>query len=733
MERKKILKHRSIASREKDSIGRKHWIRLTKTCNNKCLFCLDSDNQDGSIISKQEIKNKLLEGRGKKIKEVIFSGGEPTIHPDFIEIIGAAKKMGYSHVQVVTNGRMFAYHDFLMSAANNGMDEITFSIHGHSKELHESQSQIKGSFKQTFAGLQNAIKMKNLKVNISVVVNKLNFFHLLEMVEYFEKLGINKLYLHRILPLGRAWKNRDSLITRPNEDMSYIRKVLKFSVEKNITVELDGYPSKYLDHLEKFFHYPFDPYTVLGCWEGMFNEFIFGKGKIPCFEERCRHCPADEFCRDLRELVQDKKLNFKNSFCYPKKNPGRYDSKKIRELSGGGIFDFFYFFINFRFFAKGQKCNICKFDKKCDGVPADFAKENGLKMLRPFSAEIAENSSILLSLSGVSHCDLNCVFCSGAVSSRDKISKMKNEKVVFDLDDLKFYLLLIRECYPDAVRLCIGGNEPLKCDGILQIIRHAKKIGFKKISLETTGMELASGSFTNLIVRSGVGRFELPIYGQNQKIHDQITRTKGSFNKLMNAIKNLKKNPNVEIVLHSLLLKQNYSVVPDIYKFIVKKLKLRRIDFRKVRPVNSDATDYGRVCPRYADIRMILNKEAFMPRAKFDIPFCVLPDSYLKILFAKDNKKFNELFLPALRSAVVKISSNGVAIEDSTYNRYSDTARGRLSKSSKCENCKLSYFCRGVPKLYLDLYGDKEIKPFKSISPALKTFLHRRYGELSKK
>lgn len=733
MARKKILKHRNIIGQEKNLMERKQWIRLTKTCNNKCLFCPDSDNQNGSVISKQEIQKKLSEGRKKNIKEVIFSGGEPTIHPDFLEIVGAAKKMGYSHVQVVTNGRMFSYPDFLMSAAKSGVNEITFSIHGHTERLHDSLTQIKGSFKQALIGLKNALKVKKMKVNVAVAVSKTNFSHLPEIVEYFDNLGIKKLRLRKIFPFGRAWKNCDSLMTRPNEDISYLRKALKISARKNISVELDGYPPKYLDRLEKFIHHPFDFYAVLGSQEEMFNKFILGKGKIPCFEERCRHCPADEFCRDLRELVQGKKLNFKNSFCYPRKNQGRDDSKKFRELLRSDIFDFFNFFTNFRFFAKGQKCDICKFDKKCDGVPAGFAKKNGLKILKPFPVEMAKNSSILLSLSGASHCDLNCVFCLGAVSSRGKISKIKNEKVVFDLDDLKFYLLLIRECYPDAVRLCIGGNEPLKCDGILQIIRHAKKIGFKKISLETTGMELASGSFTNLVVRSGVGRFELPIYGQNQKIHDQITRTKGSFSKLMNAVKNLKKNPDVEIVLHSLLLKQNYSVVPDIYKFIVKKLKLRRIDFRKVRPVNSDAADYGRVCPRYADIRMILNKEDFMPGAKLDIPFCVLPDPYLKILFAKDNKKFNELSLPALRSAVVKISSNGVAIEDSTYNRYSDTARGRLSKSSKCENCKLSYFCRGVPKLYLDLYGDKEIKPFKSISPALKTFLHRRYGELSKK
>ena len=58
-------------------------------------------------------------------------------------------------VQTVTNGRMFQYPAFLGTAADNGLDEITFSLHGHTAKLHEGLTRTPGSFDQTVGGIDN--------------------------------------------------------------------------------------------------------------------------------------------------------------------------------------------------------------------------------------------------------------------------------------------------------------------------------------------------------------------------------------------------------------------------------------------------------------------------------------------------------------------------------------------------------------------------------------------------
>ena len=52
---------------------------------------------------------------------VQFSGGEPTIHPQFFEICAMARDMGFSHIQAATNGIMLADLEFAQKAKEAGL------------------------------------------------------------------------------------------------------------------------------------------------------------------------------------------------------------------------------------------------------------------------------------------------------------------------------------------------------------------------------------------------------------------------------------------------------------------------------------------------------------------------------------------------------------------------------------------------------------------------------------
>src|SRR3989338_5481200 len=94
----------------------KYWIRLTRLCNNNCIFCLDKESQNGTYVPWKVINNQLKQGRRQWFKKLILSGGEPTLHPDYLKIVKISRDIGYDGIQTITNGRLFVYKDFLEQA-----------------------------------------------------------------------------------------------------------------------------------------------------------------------------------------------------------------------------------------------------------------------------------------------------------------------------------------------------------------------------------------------------------------------------------------------------------------------------------------------------------------------------------------------------------------------------------------------------------------------------------------
>ena len=94
-------------------------------------------NQDGSQIDAESLKAYIALGRKMGRERLILSGGEASVHPDFVELIRYGREVGYEWIQTVTNGMMFAYKGFARACAKAGLDEATVSMHGHTARLQD--------------------------------------------------------------------------------------------------------------------------------------------------------------------------------------------------------------------------------------------------------------------------------------------------------------------------------------------------------------------------------------------------------------------------------------------------------------------------------------------------------------------------------------------------------------------------------------------------------------------
>src|SRR5258708_2454158 len=135
----------------------RNWVRLTYDCNDHCVFCLDADAHDGEMRDREEVKRQILDGRAHGATRLILSGGEPTIHPSYVDFIKLGARAGYRKIQTVTNGRLFSYGDFLTRCLDAGLSEITFSIHGPNAKVHDALVGTKGAFEEEMRGLRGAL------------------------------------------------------------------------------------------------------------------------------------------------------------------------------------------------------------------------------------------------------------------------------------------------------------------------------------------------------------------------------------------------------------------------------------------------------------------------------------------------------------------------------------------------------------------------------------------------
>ncbi|MEI8257385.1 MAG: radical SAM protein, partial [Deltaproteobacteria bacterium] len=295
-----------IAAHEDAAHEKRNWVRLTFDCNNRCTFCLDSDTHDGEIRNREEVKTQILDGRRGGAERLILSGGEPTIHPSFVDFIKLGRRAGYRWIQTVTNGRLFSYPGFLGKCLDAGLDEITFSVHGPNAKIHDALVGVKGAFDQEINGLQAALTDGRPVVNIDVVINRGNVKQLPKMLEMYTAMGVKEFDLLQVIPFGRAFtEGRETLFYDLEEMRPYLLEAFAYSKRPDLHVWLNRFPPQ---HLEGYEHLIQDPYKLNDEVRGRKEEYarLLGTGEpLDCREpHRCKYCYLEKFC-DTLDAVRD--------------------------------------------------------------------------------------------------------------------------------------------------------------------------------------------------------------------------------------------------------------------------------------------------------------------------------------------------------------------------------------------------------------------------------------------
>lgn len=117
-------------------------VDLTNRCNLKCPICFANSNTQGYVFepSFEQVVTMMQTLRDEKPTPAVavqFSGGEPTLHPRFLDILKKAKELGFSHVQLATNGLNFLDLEFVKKCEKAGLHQIYLQFDGFDDEAYK--------------------------------------------------------------------------------------------------------------------------------------------------------------------------------------------------------------------------------------------------------------------------------------------------------------------------------------------------------------------------------------------------------------------------------------------------------------------------------------------------------------------------------------------------------------------------------------------------------------------
>lgn len=272
-------------------------LKVGFLCNNFCRFCVQG-NKRSQFGEKPlaRVQSELKKGFEDGLRSLVLTGGEPTVHKNFLEVVKAAKETGYEIIQIQSNGRTFSDEKFLDALIDAGATEFGPALHGHKAAIHDYLTRVPGSWKQTVKGMLN-IKDRGYPVAANGVVTKPNYRYLSQLGALFVKLGVSQYQFAFVHALGQADSNFDSIVPRVSLAAPYIHKGLDVGIAAGLLVMVEAMPFCLMKGYEKCvseFYIPEAAVFDANSYLEDFNKWREKEGKVKF--EKCKNCKYFKIC-----------------------------------------------------------------------------------------------------------------------------------------------------------------------------------------------------------------------------------------------------------------------------------------------------------------------------------------------------------------------------------------------------------------------------------------------------
>ena len=181
-------------------------------CNQKCLHCYAAGQplSDTPELTTAQWKEILAKLRTANVPQVTFTGGEPTLRADLVELVDAAQ---WFVTRLNTNGRLLT-PELCRRLYEASLDSVQVTLYSHDPAIHNALVGAEG-FDDTVTGIRNAVAA-GLSVSVNTPLCSLNTDYA-AAVRFVNGLGVRYVTCSGLIPSGSA-EGAESQTTRLTEE-----------------------------------------------------------------------------------------------------------------------------------------------------------------------------------------------------------------------------------------------------------------------------------------------------------------------------------------------------------------------------------------------------------------------------------------------------------------------------------------------------------------------------------
>jgi radical SAM protein with 4Fe4S-binding SPASM domain len=177
-------------------------LAITYRCNNACAHCYNARPRNYPELDTQTWKKIIDRVWELRVPHVVFTGGEPTLREDLVELVAYAQEKGLV-TGLNTNGLKLADSSLLQELIEAGLDHVQITVESYNPSVHDAMVRASGAWEETLAGLRNVVASKiYMMTNTTLLQN--NAFELERILEFLAAEGVPTVGLNALIYSGHG-------------------------------------------------------------------------------------------------------------------------------------------------------------------------------------------------------------------------------------------------------------------------------------------------------------------------------------------------------------------------------------------------------------------------------------------------------------------------------------------------------------------------------------------------
>ena len=175
---------------------------ITRTCNLRCVHCYSDSNamQYPGELTWEQMEQVVEDLASYQVPSLLFSGGEPMIHPRFFDLVDKSTAAGLK-LTISTNGTLITPEKAaLLKAANVAYVGISLDGIG---PIHDQFRRKEGAFDAAVRGFKNCHAVDQ-KTGLRLTLTRHNVENIEQILDFIEDNEIQRVCFYHLVPAGRG-------------------------------------------------------------------------------------------------------------------------------------------------------------------------------------------------------------------------------------------------------------------------------------------------------------------------------------------------------------------------------------------------------------------------------------------------------------------------------------------------------------------------------------------------